>query len=230
MAQGTHVSSNLLHDNVSSEDLFVEVDHGPFLVDNNLFLSPVSLLSLSRGGAYAHNLFAGAMNIVAYDARQTPYLKAHSTEVAGLHDNPKGDDRYDNNLFAGRADLRPYDESRLPVRMDGNVFLAGASPSRHEPGPLRKPEFDPSLRLEQTAEGFFLALTAQAPWSPERTREPVTTERLGRTAIANLPYELPDGSEVRVSTDYFGKPRNVADPAPGPFEDLKPGRNTLKVW
>ena len=38
MAQGTRVSGNLFHDN-PSEDLFVEVDHGPFLVDNNLFLS-----------------------------------------------------------------------------------------------------------------------------------------------------------------------------------------------
>ena len=39
MAQGTRVSGNLFHDN-QSEDLFVEVDHGPFLVDNNIFLSP----------------------------------------------------------------------------------------------------------------------------------------------------------------------------------------------
>ena len=41
MAQGTRVSRNLFHDNDS--DVFVEVDHGPFLFDNNLFLSPVSL-------------------------------------------------------------------------------------------------------------------------------------------------------------------------------------------
>ena len=39
MAQGTRVTGNLFHDNLT-EDLFVEVDHGPFLVDNNLFLSP----------------------------------------------------------------------------------------------------------------------------------------------------------------------------------------------
>ena len=135
MAQGTRVSGNLLHDNNEAEDLFVEVDHGPFLVDNNIFLSPVSLNSRSQGGAYVHNLFAGAMNIVPYDGRKTPFHKAHSTEVAGLHDNPCGDDRYYNNLFVGRGDLRPYDEARLPVWMDGNVFLKGARPSRHEANP-----------------------------------------------------------------------------------------------
>jgi alpha-N-arabinofuranosidase len=52
MAQGTRVSGNLFHDN-ASEDLFVEVDHGPFLVDNNLFLSSVSLLDVSKEGLYA---------------------------------------------------------------------------------------------------------------------------------------------------------------------------------
>ena len=42
MAQGTHVTRNLFHDN--GEDVFVEVDHGPFLMDNNLFLSPLALI------------------------------------------------------------------------------------------------------------------------------------------------------------------------------------------
>ena len=41
MTQGTRVTGNLLHDN--SQDLFVEVNHGPFLVDNNIFLSPISI-------------------------------------------------------------------------------------------------------------------------------------------------------------------------------------------
>ena len=49
MAQGTRVSSNLFHDNLD-QDLFVEVDHGPFLVDNNVFLSPPAFLVVSQGG------------------------------------------------------------------------------------------------------------------------------------------------------------------------------------
>ena len=52
------MTSNLLHDN-AAVDLFFEVDHGPFLVDNNLFLSRVGLLDISEGDAFAHNLFAG---------------------------------------------------------------------------------------------------------------------------------------------------------------------------
>ena len=33
----------------------------------------------------------------------TPFHKPHSTEVAGLHDNPSGDDRFYNNLFVAPA-------------------------------------------------------------------------------------------------------------------------------
>ena len=34
MNQGARVTQNLMHDNGPSEDLFVEVDHGPFMIDN----------------------------------------------------------------------------------------------------------------------------------------------------------------------------------------------------
>jgi len=230
MAQGTRVSGNLFHANNESEDLFVEVDHGPFLVDNNIFLSPRSLTSRSQGGAYVHNLFTGAMNLNAYDGRQTPFHKAHSTEVAGLHDNPCGDDRYYNNLFVGRGDLGTYDEARLPVWMDGNVFLKGARASRHEANPLVRPEFDPAIKLVETAVGFDLELTLESAWAAARTRALVTTERLGKASIPNLPWEQPDGAAIRVNTDYSGKPRNEANPLPGPFENPGAGRLVLKVW
>ena len=100
MTQGTRVSRNLLHDN-RTEDLFVEVNHGPFLVDNNLFLSPTVLLDVSQGGAYAHNLMAGRIVSAVELRRETPYHPAHSTAVAGLTNIKGGDNRYYNNLFVG---------------------------------------------------------------------------------------------------------------------------------
>jgi alpha-N-arabinofuranosidase len=229
MAQGTRVSANLFHDN-QSQDLFVEVDHGPFLVDNNIFLSPTALLVVSQGGAYVHNLIAGGTALNAFDGRMTPFHKAHSTEVAGLHDNPCGDDRFYNNLFMQRGNLSPYDAARLPVWMDGNVFLKGARPSRHETNALVKPEFDPAVKLVEKTDGFYLELLFDKAWTAQRTRKLVTTGLLGKAAIPNLPYERPDGSPVRVDTDYFGKPRSAANPTPGPFENPGQGHLTLKVW
>jgi len=229
MAQGTRVSGNLFHDN-PDQDLFVEVDHGPFLVDNNIFLSPMTLLDVSRGGAYVHNLIAGGMRLNAFDGRMTPFHKAHSTEVAGLHNNPSGDDRFYNNLFVQRGDLSPYDAAKLPVWMNGNVFLKGAKPSKHEKDPLVKPDFDPALNLLVKPDGLYLELTFDKAWAGERTRKLVTTDLLGKAAIPNLPYENPDGSPIRVNTDYFGKQRGEANPVPGPFESPGQGDLKLKVW
>jgi hypothetical protein len=76
MAQGTRVTGNLLHDNGPAEDLFMEVDHGPFVVDNNIFLSGTSLLDMSEGGAFAHNLFAGHIR-PAPELGETRYGHSH---------------------------------------------------------------------------------------------------------------------------------------------------------
>ena len=48
--QGTRVTRNVLHDNC--RDLFVEVSHGPYVVDHNIFASNASIESVSEGGAY----------------------------------------------------------------------------------------------------------------------------------------------------------------------------------
>ncbi|MBI4578517.1 MAG: right-handed parallel beta-helix repeat-containing protein [Planctomycetes bacterium] len=229
MAQGTRVSANLFHDN-QGEDLFVEVDHGPFLVDNNIFLSPTTLLDMSEGGAYAHNLIAGRIVPRPELRRSTPFHKPHSTEVAGLRNIVGGDDRFYNNLFVGFDGLAGYDTARLPMWMDGNVFLKGAKPSKHETNPLVKPQFDPALKLAEKADGFFLELTPGTLSTAGRSRKLVTTELLGKAAIPNLPYEQPDGTPIRVNTDYSGKRRGESDPMPGPFEAVGEGMLRVKVW
>jgi len=228
MAQGTRVTGNLFHDN--DVDLFVEVDHGPFLVDNNLFLSRKSLRDLSQGGAYVHNLFAGVILLKPYDARQTPFLKPHSTEVAGLHDNPPGDDRFYNNLFVENPNLSFYDEASLPVWMEGNVFLKGARPSREEKNPLLEPNFDPAIKLVEKPGGSYLEINFDKAWAVERTRSLVSTKLLGMAAIPKASYENPDGSPLRIDADYFGKQRDPTYPTPGPFESPGSGALTLKVW
>jgi len=229
MAQGTRVSGNLFHDN-RVRDLFVEVNHGPFLVDTNLFLSPVSLFSASQGGAYVHNLFAGWYYLNAFDARMTPFHKAHSTELAGMHNNPKGDDKCYNNIFIRRGDLSHYDTAQLPVAMGGNVFLNGAQPCNKEASPIMKPGLDPSIRLVEKPDGYYLEMNLENGWSGDVSRPMVTTTLLGKAVIPDLPYENPDGTPLRIDTDFFGKPINAANPSPGPFADPGTGNVSIRVW
>lgn len=121
-AQGTRVTQNFFHDNTppewveptywlfSTEDLFIEVSHGPTLVDNNVFLSPVTGRLAAQGIAFVHNLICGVFTCVgegtnncggegSQDARYTPYHVPHRTEIAGFMTILHGDDRFYNNIF-----------------------------------------------------------------------------------------------------------------------------------
>ncbi len=228
MAQGTRVASNVFHDN-QTEDLFMEVNHGPFLVDNNVFLSRTAILDMSEGGAYVHNLAAGRINLRPELKRLTPYLKPHSTEVAGLRETRGGDDRFCNNIFAGGSGLAPYDKAALPVVMEGNVFLKGARPSVHEKDPVVAPDFDPDVRLAEGPEGIRLEMSFDKSWISGRSRRLVTGGLLGRAAVPDLPYEDRGGAPVRVDEDFFGRKRDGSNPTPGPFEAPGEGRIVLKV-
>jgi alpha-N-arabinofuranosidase len=230
MAQGTRVTRNLLHDNQSSEDLFVEVNHGPFLIDHNVFLSRRSLSDMSQGGAYVHNLFAGRIALRPELRRKTPYHPPHSTQVAGLQNIPGGDDRFFNNIFVAYDGLTTYDKAAQAVQMSGNVFLKGAKSSQHEQNPLVQSQFDPDIKLVEAKDRVTFHITLDKRWSKTQKRQLVTTERLGRAKIPNLPYVQPDDSPYRIDTDWFGKPRNTANPFPGPFEHPGGGRQILAVW
>jgi len=227
MAQGTRVMANLLHDN--GEDLFTEVNHGPILVANNIFLSARNLASNSRGAAYVHNLFAGAVVQNLLDRRLTPFLKPHTTEVVALHENPPGDHRFYNNVFVGRGDMSTFDRAVLPMQADGNVFFKGTKPCKQESAPQLHATFDPDAHLVEKDGATYLALTLPADWSGVRTRPLVTTDLLGKTAISQVSFEQSDGQPLRVDTDYFGRSRNVANPTPGPFEALGTGTLNLKI-
>ena len=230
MAQGTRVSRNFMHHNGWS-DLFVEVNHGPFLVANNLFLSARSIDNNSNGGAYVHNLSAAGINVFPENNRDTPCLRPHDTATLRLHKTEVGDDRWFNNLVTGSGDLTAYDGAKLPVMMDGNVFLQSAKPSKHEREPLVQADFDPVPKLSQRTDGSWqLDIILDPAWAGRRTRPLVTTELLGRAKLPNQAYELPDGSPMRIDTDYFGKKRNAGNPFPGPFENPAGGKITFKVW
>ena len=112
-AQGTRLSQNLLHDNqrpafarqleggMMCQDIFVEVSHGPTLIDNNILLSDVSLRFATQGVAMVHNLICGALTCVGEGTtwRYTPYHIPHRTEVMGFMTILHGDNRFYNNIF-----------------------------------------------------------------------------------------------------------------------------------
>ena len=152
-AQGTRVTQNLFHDNVPpkgteianglalAEDIFIEVSHGPTLVDNNLLLSDCACRISTQGTALVHNLIAGSFTWVGAGVdnggqylpspRYTPYHVPHRTEVAGFMTILHGDARFYNNIFVQkeiRRDLAAYAESEGMGTMDKYQFICGTKP------------------------------------------------------------------------------------------------------
>jgi alpha-N-arabinofuranosidase len=228
MAQGARVTRNLFHDNNTCEDLFVEVDHGPFLIDNNIFLSNRSLLDMSEGGAYVHNLFAGRIVQRPELGRETPFHPPHSTKVAGLQKIQGGDDRFYNNIFT-KDGLNVYDKVTLPMQIEGNVYYKGAKPYYKETNNLVKAQFDPEIKLVEEGDNVYLQITLDDSYRA-LDNPLVTTKLLGKAKIPDAAYENPDGTPLKVDTDYFGKKRNEKNPSAGPFENPGQGKLMLKVW
>ncbi len=123
--QGTRVSSNFFHDNCMAadhllndecarglglgEDIWIEIAHGPTLVDNNVLLSERSVRLSAQGVAFVHNLFGGSITATGHGVnngsdkypspRYTPIHAPHSTDITGFMTVLHGDVRFYNNVF-----------------------------------------------------------------------------------------------------------------------------------
>ncbi len=241
MAQGTRVTGNILYNN-TIEDLYIEVNHGPYVIDNNLFLSEINLRDRSQGGAYLHNLFAGNnVDWVRPQSRLTPFHEPHSTKVKGLRQIFGGDNRFYNNIFVGGvpevqvrsarslSGMKIYDEVVLPMYVDGNVYLNGANPFPGEKNSV-KSDLNPEVSISEQGENVFLNILFDNSISKIKTQL-ITTELLGKAKIPRQNYENPDGSSIIIDSDYVGNQRNKNNPSAGPFEKPVIGKLLkLKVW
>lgn len=156
-AQGTRVTGNLFHHNCLpddftdcekaynsvGEDLFIEVSHGPTLVDHNLMLSDRSLKLATQGVALVHNLICGSLVSVGIGTdngapiipspRYTPYHVHHGTQIAGFMTILHGDMKFYNNIFIQKKIRSCMKALSELMGSDGNMWdncnmITGTSP------------------------------------------------------------------------------------------------------
>jgi len=159
-AQGTRVTQNLFYANTlpkeynlnkesmggCGEDLFIEVSHGPTLVDNNIFLSGRALRLATQGVTLIHNIIAGSFISVGRGTnnstptkpspRYTPYHMKHRTEIAGFMTILHGDCQFYNNIFIQKP-VHPIfvhfmEENKENEWDDGNIYV-GTIPYENYP-------------------------------------------------------------------------------------------------
>lgn len=153
-SQGARVSQNLLHDNhvpegsvkleggMESQDIFIEVGHGPTLIDNNIMLSPYALRVATQGVGLVHNLILGAFTMVGsgvdnwVDGREqrryTPYHIRHRTEVAGMMTILHGDNRFYNNIFLQAYPITNEEPKESPYHQQVGTHVWDEYPTYEE--------------------------------------------------------------------------------------------------
>jgi len=254
-AQGTRVSKNLFYQN--NRDLFVEVSHGPYVIDHNILASEYSIDNMAQGGAYINNLIGGKMQHRKVLNRFTPYHLPHSTKVAGYACVYGGDDRFYNNIFAGRkgledtgtshynnytssleeyiekvneknGDLEIFASVEQPVYIDNNAYFNGALPFEREKCNLVEKDFDPKLSIIDKGEEVYLS--CKLPDIFENLFGRIhSTSTLERVRIVDAEFDSPDGKNLILDTDFFDKQKNEKNPI-GPIMSLRKGENYIKVW
>lgn len=255
-AQGSRVSNNLYYSN--DRDLMVEVSHGPYLVDNNIFASDYSFDNVSQGGAYVNNLSCGKMRLLKVPDRSTPYHFPHTTQVAGTAVVYGGDDRFYNNIFVGgegiedcgtagfnpntasyeeyvdqvlsygTGDLEVFLKAEQPVYIDANAYLNGAKGFDREKNGYHSRAFDPGVKIVEEGDAVYLEINAEKAML-DIPAKIVSTETLGTVRIVDAVFDDSNGEPIVLDTDYTGA-RRAEKPAVGPIEGLKPGLNRVKVW
>lgn len=241
-AQGTRVTQNIFFAN-AWQDMFLEVCHGPCVIDNNLFLSKVNLRNMSQGSAIIHNLFAGELNVRRDTNRFSLYHFPHDTFVSGVMLIYGGDDRVANNIFFGRADEqgeygtcgyyacpdmsvsksvrtddRPmaYADDMLPVDIHDNLYLNGARPYQYE---KNAEEGSGMVQWEiYKRDGTYVFETNLFDCGWGKTADLITSDVLGYAFQSMARYENADGSDMVVDKDLTGEQRGKGKVHAGPFE------------
>ena len=256
-SQGTQVSKNIFYNN-TKEDFFNEVNHGPMVVDNNIFLSKNSIINVSQGTAYLHNLVGGNILMRLAPSRFTPYHFPHSTAVAGLMGINLGDDRFYNNIFSSNTPSknkhlftglnafdgfplsddawyqdkkRPDDFAalQLPVYIASNLYYNIALPFEREENNIVDATHNPTASIEQLGKKFFLKININKSYKKLETKL-ITTAILGSAFQTETPFENMDGSKMIFNTDFLNNLRSSKSPKAGPFELLTIGENKIEVF
>ena len=255
-AQGVRVSRNIYDRN--NRDFFVEVSHGPYLVDNNIFTSPYCFDNAAQGGAYVHNLCLGFHNHYPVLNRSTPYHLPHSTQVLGTVPVYGGDDRWFQNVFVGGTEEgRTYGTwgyNGAPVSLEEYIerFLALGHGDVEQYEQVKQPayidgnvylqgakafdreqnycvhEASPEVSLEEEGDTVFLEITLPEEMFRVDTQT-VTSALLGMTRLSEARFETPEGTALVLDRDLVGNQRGEK-PVPGPLEGLHAGQNRVAVW
>ena len=221
--QGTRISGNVIY-NTEAATVFLEMNHGPILVDNNILVGqPVR--SNSEATVFAHNLFVDCGYDYSPDTgRRSEYYTPHTTKGVGRKTGTAQDDKWFNNIFV-RGGLDRVKTASGYVS-DGNVFLEGAKKSSFGDENSVVDSYVTAFTIEDQPLGTTITFSMnEAPFRAKGPR--VNAELVGVFPTVGQTIEDRYGNPIEVKTDFNGK--TYSRPVAGPLADLNQGDNTV-IW
>lgn len=222
--QGMRITRNIVY-NTKTEAVFLEMNHGPILLDNNIFLGLTSrgFSSNSEATVLAHNLFVNCKFSYSADTnRQSQYFTPHTSIELEKKPVILQEEKWYNNLFIGAGpDNVPAGEG---YESDYNVFLEGAKKTSFGDENSLEDPFISNYRKEESQEG--VKLTFYVNKETLRIVGPrVDGDLVGIFEISGQTIEDRNGEAISVDSDFNGLEfsRNVA----GPLANLKKGINEV---
>jgi hypothetical protein len=221
--QGIRITRNVIY-NTQAATVFLEMNHGPILVDNNILIGQ-SIRSNSEATVFAHNLFVDCGYEYSPDTRRrSQYYKPHTTKAAGRKSGTAQDDKWFNNIFVRRG----LDQVKTAsgYESDYNVFLEEAKKSSFGDKNSIVDPYVTMLAVEDHPIGTTITFSMND--APFRVKgQWVTGELVGVFPTVGQTIEDRYGRPIKVDTDING--RKLTQPIAGPLTDLKQGLNTI-IW
>ncbi len=223
-SQNVRITGNIIYD-CDSHPLKLEVNHGPIIVDNNIFVGS-AIMCWTDGTVFIHNLFCNAFVMYAKDDRSVPWYKPHSTVEAGRSELRHRDDQWINNLFIGGTGLITVPEKRPGYVIDHNVYLDGALSHRIQDTARIVQRAPSDIRFEAEEKGATLSFNLDKSIF-DSSYPKITAELIGEFAVSKMTIQTPAGEPLDITTDYYGNPIKASRVLPGPFQDISSGNNTF---
>ncbi|MEE8452875.1 MAG: right-handed parallel beta-helix repeat-containing protein [Thermoguttaceae bacterium] len=221
--QGIRITRNIIY-NTQAATLFLEMNHGPTVVDNNLLIGDATR-SNSEATVFAHNLFVDCPYEYSPDVnRQSSYFEPHTTKSAGRKTGTAQDSKWLNNIFVRRGLDRV--KTAEGYESDYNVFLEGAKPSSF--GDDNSLVVADAVELAIEDHPLGATITFSIGDAPLRVNGPrVNAELVGVFPTVGQTIEDRDGNPIEINADINGK--TFSRPNPGPLANLQQGKNAI-TW
>jgi len=220
--QGIRITGNVIY-NTQAATVFLEMDHGPTLVDNNILIGN-EVRSNSEATVFVHNMFVDCGYQYNPDTkRRSAYYTPHTTKAVGRKSGTAQDEKWFNNIFIRKG---LDDVKNAPgYTSDYNLFGEGARKSSFGDEHSIVEPFVTGFKIEGNPSGVKIKFFMNDAFS--RLKGPwIDAALVGVFSTVGQTIEDRFSNPIKVDTDINGN--KFTKPVVGPLADIQQGINTFE--